>query len=118
LSSRCGTAEFDAGIALLDQIGLLDHHHRIGAPRYHAASSDGGGGAGRDLERRGIAAGNYFGVQSQYLGIAIAGANRIGSAHGETVHIRAIKRRRIDGRHDVMRKHASQRVGDYDTFRR
>ena len=54
-----------AGALVLDQFGLLDHHHRVGAARNDAAGGDSRGGAGRDLERRRIAASDHLGVEAE-----------------------------------------------------
>ena len=55
------------GCALFDQFGLLDHHHRVGAARDHAAGGDRGRGAGRDLQRRRMAAGDHLGIERKQL---------------------------------------------------
>ena len=90
------------GAALVDQLGLLDHHHAVGAARQHAAGRDGGGGAGRNLERRRMAAGDHFGVELEKFRIGVAGADDIGGAQREAVDIGAVERRRIDRRHHVV----------------
>ena len=49
LPGRGGAAHVDRRRAQsLDQLGVLDHHHRIGAARHHAAGRDRRGGAGTD----------------------------------------------------------------------
>ena len=52
-------------VVVLDQFGLLDHHHRIGAARDDAAGGDRGRGAGRHFDRGLDAAGDHFGIERQ-----------------------------------------------------
>ena len=85
----------------LDQLGVLDHHHRVGAARHHAAGGDGGRGAGLDLELRRMAAGDHLGVERELLRRAVGGAGRVGGAQREAVDIGAVERRHVDRRrHD------------------
>ncbi len=112
LPARRGAAQIDRGRRrLLDQFGLLDHHHRIGAARDDAAGGDRGCGAGHHFDRGLDAAGDHFGIERQPLRRAVAGADRVGRAHGKSVDIGAVERRRIDRRNRVGRKHASERRG-------
>ena len=71
LSGRDSAAQFDGGDAL-DQLGVLDHHHSVGAARHHTAGRDGGRGAGRDFELRRVAAGDHFRVELELFGAASA----------------------------------------------
>ena len=95
--------------AVLDELGVLDHHHGVGAARNGAAGRDRGRGAGRHLDRGRDAAGDHLGVKRKPLRRAVAGADRIGGAHGEAVDIGAVERRHIDRRDHVGGKHARQR---------
>ncbi len=92
-----------------DQLGLLDHHHGVGAARDHAAGRDRGGGAGLHLQRRRIAGGDHFGIEPENFRLAVAGADGIGRTQGEAVHVGAVEGRRIDRRHHVVREHACER---------
>ncbi len=62
----------------------------------------------RHFERRRNPAGDHFGVERKPLRRAVAGADRIGRAHGKAVDIGAIERRRVDRRDHVGCKHAGQ----------
>ena len=96
-------------VGMLDQFGLLDHHHGVGAARDDAAGGDRGRGAGPHFHRRRDAAGDHFGIERKALRRAVAGAGRIGGAHGKAVDIGAIERRRVDRRDHVGGKHAGKR---------
>ncbi len=111
MPSRGGAAQFDTRCALLHQFGLLDHHHRVGAARDHAAGRDRCSGAGFDLQRRRVAAGNHLGIEREDFGRRVTGANCIGRAQRKTIDIGAVERRRIDRGHDIMRQHARERTG-------
>ena len=111
LAGRGGAAQVDRRCALvLDQLGMLDHHHRVGAARNHAAGRDRGGRAGRDLERRRMAAHDHLAVETQPARRDVARARGVGGAQREAVHIGAIERRHVDRRGHVMREHAAERV--------
>ena len=110
LAARRGAAQIDRRRrGVLDQFGLLDHHHRIGAARDDPAGGDRGRGARHHFERRRNAAGDHFGVERKPLRRAVARADRIGRAHGKAVDIGAIERRRID-RRDRRRPQARGRA--------
>ena len=97
-----------AGIAL-DQLGVLDHHHGVGAARHHAAGGDGGGGAGPDLELRRMAAGDHFGVERDLLGACLGRAGGVGGAQRKAIDIGAVERRHVDRRGQIVRQHAAER---------
>ena len=103
---------------VLDQFGLLDHHHRIGAARDDAAGGDRGRGAGLHFERWRNAASDHFGVERQALRRAVASAGGVGRTHGKAVDIGAIEWRRVDRRDHVDRKHAGERSGKRHGFGR
>ena len=96
----------------LDQLGVLDHHHGVGAARHHAAGGDGGGGAGRDLELRRVAAGDHLGVERELLRRAFGRAGGVGGAQREAVDIGAVERRHVDRRRQIIRQHAAERGGE------
>ncbi len=58
-----------------------------------------------------VAAGDHLGIEREHFRMAIAGAEGVGGAHGEAVHIGAVERRRIDRRHHVLGQHAAERGG-------
>ena len=98
------------------ELGVLDHHHRIGAARHDAAGRDRRRGAGRDFDGGFDAASDDFGIELKPLRGTVAGAGRIGGAHRETVDIGAVERRRIDRRDHVGREHAGERRGKRQGF--
>ena len=65
LSGRHRSAQVDRRRIVVHQIGMLDHRHRVGAARQHAAGRDGGGMAGRDLQGGRMAADDHFGIEAQ-----------------------------------------------------
>ncbi len=71
------------GIAL-DQLSVLDHHHRIGAARDDAAGRNRRRGAGRNFDSGRNAAGDHFGIERKTLWRAVAGAGGIGGAHAQS----------------------------------
>ena len=101
---------------VLDQFGVLDHHHRIGTARDDAAGRDRGRGAGHHFDGGRNAAGDHFGIERKALRRAVAGARGIGGAHGKAVDIGAVERRRIDRRNHVGREHARQRRTESDAL--
>ena len=103
-----GAAQLD-GRHAFDQLGVLDHHHRIGAARQHAAGGDGGGGAGSDLDLRRMAAGDHLGVERELLWCVVGGARGVGSAQREAVDIGAVERRHVDRRGEIGGEHAAER---------
>ena len=101
---------------VLDQFGVLDHHHRVGAARDDAAGRDRGRGAGHHLDRGLDAAGDHLGIEREPLRRAVAGAGGVGGAHRKTVDIGAVERRRIDRRDNIGGEHAGQRRGKRHGF--
>ena len=99
-----------AGDRRLDQLGVLDHHHGVGAARHHAAGGDGGRGAGptsifgRDARRRSPRR------SAQPARRRVAGAGGVGGAQREAVDVGAVERRHVERRGHVMRQHAAERV--------
>ena len=93
----------------LDQLGVLDHHHGVGAARHHAAGGDGGGGAGLHFDFGRMAAGDHLGVERDLLRRAIGGAGRVGRADREAVDVGAVERRHVDRRGEIARQHAAER---------
>ena len=66
LAGRDRAAHIDRRRAVsVDQLGVLDHDHRVGAARHHAAGRNRGGGARRHLERRRMAADDHLAVETQ-----------------------------------------------------
>ena len=109
MSGGGGAAQFDGRLTGLDQFGLLDHHHGIGATRDDAAGGNGRGRAGRHFDFRRVAAGDHFGVEHQPLGRAVAGAEGVGRTQREAVDIGAIEWRRVDRGDHIMREHTRER---------
>ena len=86
----------------------LDHRHRIGAARDHAAGGDGGGGAGGDLDPLRDAAGEQFRIQPQPHRRALRRRGGIRRAQRETIHRGPVEGRRIRRRDDGFRDHAAE----------
>ena len=106
-----------AGIAL-DQLGVLDHHHGVGAARHHAAGGDGGGGAGLDLDLGRMAAGDHLGVERELLRRAVGGAGEVGGAQRKAIDVGAVERRHVDRRREIVRQHAAERRRERDALGR
>ena len=118
LPGRRRPFQFDRGRGtVIEQLGLFDHHHGVGAARNDAAGGDRRRGAGRHFDRRLDAAGDHFGIERKPLACAIAGTRGIGGAHGKAVDIGTVERRRIDRRNDVGGKNTRQRGSKRLTFR-
>ncbi len=107
-----------AGVRAFHQLGLLDHHDRVGAARHHTAGGDGGRGTEVDAGRRRMTAHHHLGIEAKPLRRCIARADRIGGAQRKAVDVGAIERRNVDRRLDVVRKHAPERCGEGDALRR
>ena len=111
-------AQFDEqAVFVLDQFGLLDHHHGIGAARQHAAGRDRAGGAGRHLDLRRVPAGDHFGVETQFQRRGFARLGNVFRAQCEAVDAGAVERRHIERRRDVMRQRAAERGIERNGFR-
>ena len=101
---------------ILDELGLLDHDHGVGAARHHAAGCDRRRGAGHDFEHGRDPAGDNFRIEREPFRRAVAGARGIGGADSETIDIGAVERRRIDRRDHVTGENAGQRRGERQNF--
>ena len=91
-------------------VGVLDHHHRVGAAGHHAAGGDGDGLAGPDGSDRHDAGVNHFVGQAHPTRHFLRGAEGVLRHDGEAVHVGAVERRHVHRRHDVGGEHAAQRV--------
>ena len=95
----------------VDQLGVLDHHHGVGAARDHAAGRDRGRGARRRL--RAPAHGRRRSTSPLSAKPArrdVARARGVGGAQREAIDIGAIERRHVDRRGHIMRQHAAERA--------
>ena len=115
LPRRHAAAQLDRRNAL-DQLGVLDHHHGVGAARHHAAGGDGGGGAGLHLDLGRMAAGDHLGVERDLLRRAVGCAGGVGRAQREAVDIGAVERRHVDRRREIVRQHAAERGCERHAF--
>ena len=106
LSGRGGAAHLDRRFAGLQQIAVLDHHHRIGAARHDAAGGDGRCRTGHDFQQRRMSAHNDLGVEAKPPRRSVGRTRDVGGAHREAVDIGAIERRHVDRR---ARRHAPAR---------
>ena len=71
LTGRRGPPQLDPAAAVRigrHELGMLDHHHRVGAARHHAAGRDHGGGARTDRQRRRMPGRQDLGVEAQTPG--------------------------------------------------
>ena len=119
LSGRRGAAHVDCGRAiLLLRLGMLDHHHGIGAARNDAAGCDCGCGARHDLERGRMAADDDLAVETKAPRRAVARAGGFGGAQCTAIDIGAIERRHVDGRRDIGCERATERESKGDGFAR
>ena len=100
-----------------DLLGLLDHHHRVGAVGQHAAGGDAGALARPDRRRR-RAAHEHFVDQLEVGRQTFGGAERVGGAHREAVHRRSAERRQVARRADVFGQHAIECVARRDVLDR
>ncbi len=73
---------------------------------------------GCDLDEGRVAAGDHLGVEVEPAWRALGSAGRIGSAHRKAVDAGAVERRHVGRRRKVRGKHAVERVGERDRFRR
>ena len=103
----CRNAAFAVAIAV-DGLGVLDHDHRVGAARRHAAGGDQGRGARLDGEVGCHAGGQDFRVQREDFGRSLAGADGVVGAHGKAVDTGAVEPRRVDFGDDRARQHPAQ----------
>ena len=94
---------------VVDDVGMLDHHHRVGAARDHAAGRDQGGGAGLDRQLGSTAGSQHFGVERQDAGPFLRSADRIGGAHGEAIDAGAVESGDVHPGDDIAGQHAAQR---------
>ncbi len=92
------------------RLGVLDHDDGVGAARQRTAGRDRRCGASRHLQARRGAAVNDFAVQREMHGRAFAGRGQVGRAHGKAVNIRAVERRHVDRRRDVLGERCAQRI--------
>ena len=98
-----------------DQLGVLDHHHRVGAARDDAAGRDRGRGAGQHLDGGRDAAGDHLGIERKPPRRAVARARGVGGAHarsrrhwrGRTAAHRSARRRRPRARGRAPRRAAT-----------
>jgi hypothetical protein len=97
---------------------VLYHDHGVGAAGNDAAGRDRRCGAGLDLERRRMPAGDHLAVETKAARRGIARARSVGRAQREAVDVGAIERRHIDRRGDVMREHATERGRERDRLGR
>lgn len=110
-----GLGDVDLCFAL-DRLGQLNHHHRVGTARDHAAGGDHGGGAGADRLLRHLAGGEHLGVEPEAAGCVGAGAVEVGRAHGEAVHVGAIEAGHVHGGGEVAGQHAAAAAFEDERF--
>ena len=115
LSGARGAAHLDRRrFVILDQVGMLDHQHRIGAAWDDAAGRDGSCRAGLDRKRRGMPADDDLAVEAQPPRQRVARAQGIGGTDRKTVDIGAVEGRNVDRCGHVLRQHAAKRRGQRD----
>ncbi|MFN8643110.1 MAG: hypothetical protein U0802_16185 [Candidatus Binatia bacterium] len=110
-------AALDLDGAVADLVGVLDHHHRVGAARRHAA----GGNVHRlPFAQRGARRGAHLDAagKAQVNRHARRGAEGVGGAHGVTVHVGAIEVRQVARGLQGGRQHAAGRVAGGHALRR
>ena len=88
IDRRCGL--------VLDQLGVFDHHHRVGAARNDAAGRDRRCGASGHFKSWCNTAGDDLAIERETLRCARSGAQRICCPQRETVDVGPIERRRVD----------------------
>jgi len=81
---------------VLDQLGVFDHDHGVGATWNDAAGRNRRCGAGGYFKHWCNAAGDDFAIEREPLRCARSGAERIRRPHRKTVDIGPIERRRVD----------------------
>jgi hypothetical protein len=116
LSRQQGTTHLKAGLAFLDQLGLLDHDHGIGAAWDDTAGSNCRARPCCYCFNGHMTAGNHFRIERQHVGIAVARARGVDRTHGKTVDIRTVERRRIDCCNYIVREHTAARIGELRVF--
>ena len=90
-------------------VGVLDHHHRVGAARHHAAGRNRQRLAGPDDGGRDDAGVDLFGAEPHHARRFLGCAERVFRDHREAVDVRAVERRHVDGRDHVGGQHAPER---------
>ena len=119
LSGRGRAPQFDEqAILVLDQFGLLDHHHGIGAARQHAAGCDRAGGAGQHFDFRRVAAGDHLRIEPEFQRRGVARLRDILRAQGEAVDAGAVEGRNIERGGNVMRQRAAECAVERNGFGR
>ena len=98
------------------EVGVLDHHHRIGAGRDHRAGVRAHRLAGAHGDRRNHA-GRHVVDQQQIGRRLFRRAQRVGGTDRVAVHRRAGEGRQRLARDQVLRKHAAERRLERNDFR-
>ncbi len=95
-------------------LGVLDHHDRVGAARDHAAGGDRHRLAGLQVERRRDPAGQQLGAQGQAPRGGLAGAVAVRGLQRVAVDVAAVEARDVAGGGDGLGEHptAQAREGD------
>ncbi len=102
----------------LDELRVLDHQHRVGAARQHAAGRDRRRSPRLDRERRRTAARQDLAVEQEATRRRVARADEVGGTYRKPVHTGAIERRHVVRRRDVGAEHPAQRLFQRDTLAR
>ena len=82
---------------------VLNHDNRIGAPRYHSAGRNQHCVAAMNCRGRDNSCVYLFFAQHHAARNFLRRAERIFRHNGESIDIRAIERRHVDGRYDLGR---------------
>jgi hypothetical protein len=114
---RNGSVDVGEDLAvLLARLGLLDHHHGVGAARNQAAGGDYGRSSLQNLRLGQNAGGENLGVEPQGARRIGGGSVGVGRAHGKAVDPRAIEAGNVHLGHHVARKNAPQGSGPGNQF--
>ena len=114
---RNGSVDVDKDLTvLLARLGLLDHHHGVGAARNQAAGGDDGCGSLQNLRLGQNAGRKNLGIEPQGARSIDGGSVGVDRTHGKAIDPRAIEARNIHLGHHVARKNAPQAAGQRNQF--
>ena len=119
LAGRDGAPDVDRrALRSLDELGMLDHHHGVGAARHDAAGRNGGRGPGFNRESRCLSTLQTLGLEPQAPRHRVGRADRIRGRDRKPIDAGAVERRRVGWRDDIGRQHAAERRVEPQSFRR
>ena len=104
------------GSGRIVEIGMLDHQHRVGATRNHAAGRDHGRSTGQDGQAGGHPRRQHLGIEREDARLGRGRARRIGGAQREAVDVGSIEARHIDSGDDVVSEDPTDGLAERHAF--